>query len=295
MELNHLRYFYEVAKSGSFTEAARRLHVSQSALSKAVALLEDAENVTLFERSKKGVTLTSLGQEVFRKSESLFQTFVDIENTCRGSSEAFEGPLRWGASDHVTNYVLIKTVQKFCAEFPAVVPVITSGAPNDVIASLLSNEIEFGLFYTQVAIPQITYEPLTETEMVVVCHPRFGKSLTKKMAPAELRNFIAKTGFVSSIHEHYQHVPSENLVKILGASPRIVFQSNSQEAQKRFCMDVGGTAFLARFMVEDELSRGELLELPIRSLRMTLHVARRKGRSLSPIATALLKMMKLAP
>jgi DNA-binding transcriptional LysR family regulator len=291
MELNHLRYFYEVAKSGSFTEAARRLHVSQSALSKAVGLLEESENVKLFERSKKGVTLTALGLDVFRKSEGLFQTVVDIENTCRGSSEVFEGPLRWGASDHITNYLLIKTVQKFCTQYPDVVPVISSGAPNDIIASLLSNEIEFGLFYTQVAIPQIIYEPITETEMVVVSHPRNAKALTKKMSPAELKAFIAKTGYVSSIRDHYQHAPSENLVKMLGASPRIIFQSNSQEAQKRFCIEVGGTAFLARYMVEEELKQGQLVELPVKPIQLTVHLARRKGRSLSPTAQALIKMI----
>ena len=45
MELNYLKAFFEVASSGSFTEAARRLHISQSALSKAVALLEDSQGV----------------------------------------------------------------------------------------------------------------------------------------------------------------------------------------------------------------------------------------------------------
>ena len=43
MELNHLRAFFEVAKVGRFTEAAKRLHISQSALSRSVALLEEGE------------------------------------------------------------------------------------------------------------------------------------------------------------------------------------------------------------------------------------------------------------
>ncbi|RZA04544.1 MAG: LysR family transcriptional regulator, partial [Proteobacteria bacterium] len=54
MELNHLRYFYEVAKAGSFTNAARSLRISQSALSKTVALLEAREGVKLLQRSKSG-------------------------------------------------------------------------------------------------------------------------------------------------------------------------------------------------------------------------------------------------
>src|SRR5690606_10163468 len=108
LELNHLRYFYEVARAGSFTEAARKLHISQSALSKAVSLLEQSEGVRLFERSKRGVTLTAVGAEVFQKSAGIFEAVREIQNACRGTKEICEGHLHFGASDHVTNYLLIE-------------------------------------------------------------------------------------------------------------------------------------------------------------------------------------------
>src|ERR1700722_8298297 len=106
MELNHLRAFYEVARIGRFSEAARRLHISQSALSRSVALLEDAEGVQLFERSKKGVKLTKIGTEVFLRCERMFKTFEEIEGLCRGTREVCGGPLRFATTDHVTNELL---------------------------------------------------------------------------------------------------------------------------------------------------------------------------------------------
>jgi DNA-binding transcriptional LysR family regulator len=54
MELNHLKYFYEVAKRGSFTGASKTLRVSQPSISKIVQLLEEREGVKLFNRNKKG-------------------------------------------------------------------------------------------------------------------------------------------------------------------------------------------------------------------------------------------------
>ena len=72
MELNHLKYFYEVARAGSFTAAARNLRVSQPSLSKTVALLEAREKIQLLERSKKGVTLTKIGMEVYTRCEKIF-------------------------------------------------------------------------------------------------------------------------------------------------------------------------------------------------------------------------------
>src|SRR4051812_24887104 len=107
MELNHLKVFYEVAKIGRFMEAAKRLNISQSALSRSVALLEESEGVQLFERSKKGVTLTPIGLQVFQRCEQLFKTFGEIEGICRGTRETCEGPLRLAATDHITNGLLV--------------------------------------------------------------------------------------------------------------------------------------------------------------------------------------------
>ena len=79
MELNYLRVFYEVAKSGKFSESAKKLSISQSALSRSVSLLEESEGVVLFDRSKNGVKLTPKGLDVFRLCEKLFQTEKEIE------------------------------------------------------------------------------------------------------------------------------------------------------------------------------------------------------------------------
>ncbi|MEQ1672357.1 MAG: LysR family transcriptional regulator, partial [Hyphomicrobium sp.] len=101
MEVSYLKVFHEVARCGSFTEAAKHLNISQSSLSRAVLLLEESEGVQLFERSKRGVSLTSVGKEVFLRCESLFQNVRDIENLCRGSRESCEGRLAFAAADHI--------------------------------------------------------------------------------------------------------------------------------------------------------------------------------------------------
>ena len=80
MELNYLRVFYQVARDGKFSESAKKLGISQSALSRSVNLLEEGEGVVLFDRSKHGVTLTPKGNDVFKLCEQLFQTEKEIEN-----------------------------------------------------------------------------------------------------------------------------------------------------------------------------------------------------------------------
>lgn len=293
MELNHLRYFYEVAKSGSFSEAARRLHISQSALSKAVALLEDREGVLLLERSKKGVALTKVGIEVFAKSENIFQTLSEIENTCRGTKETCSGLLRLGASDHVSNYLLVERLQKMREDHPLVIPSLLAGTPNEIIAAISSLEIEFGLFFTKVPSPGIDYEVLQSIDMALACHPRFAKSIRQAAKPAQLRETLNEIGFIGSIGAHYQHHPSETLMKLAGEQPTIAFEASSQETQKRLCLAGGGIAFLARFMVDNEIKSKELIEIPLpKAIRLDLLVATRRNQQLSLSARTFLAGMR---
>jgi DNA-binding transcriptional LysR family regulator len=282
MELNHLRAFFEVAKVGRFTEAAQRLHISQSALSRSVALLEESGGVKLFDRSKRGVTLTPTGLEVFRYCEHLFQTVIKIEEVCRGLKSTCEGPLRFAAADHVVNYLMVKPLQKFRDEFPLVVPGITIGTPDEIIASLLNTECEFGLLFAKVPSPQIDYEPLRDESMALVVNADIWKENKGANLHATLNKVLQSVGYISSIGASLQSRPSRVLLELFGKMPRIGFEANGQEAQKRVCMGGGGIAYLQRFMVEKEIKDGDLYEIEVDSPHsFKLWLATRKGRVLT--------------
>lgn len=292
IELNHLRYFFEVAKAGSFTEAARKLRISQSALSKAVGLLEQSEGVRLLERSKRGVTLTTVGTEVYQKSLSIFQTVQEIQNTCRGTKEVCEGNLYFGASDHISNYLLVKKLREMRVAHPKVTTSTFSGTPNEVISAMLNNEVEFGLFVTRINIPQITYEPILPVEMAIVYSPKLLPK-QKQLSNAQLKNILREIGIITSIRSDYQNHPSQDLLDLMGKDPKVAFEANSQETQKRLCIEGGGVAFLARFMVEKEIKDGSLLELETEEkITYNLQLARRKSFPLSLNARTFLEILK---
>jgi DNA-binding transcriptional LysR family regulator len=293
MELNHLRVFYEVAKIGRFSEAARRLNISQSALSRSVALLEESEGVQLFERSKRGVTLTAIGTEVFHRSEQLFQTFNEIEGLCRGTREVCEGPLRFATTDHVTNDVLVKPLQSFRRQFPKVVPSIFTGTPDEIAQDLLNTDCEFGLLFSKVLLPQIDYQVLRAEKMVLVCQPELWSKNRSSDTAKTLKKTLASAGYIASIGATLQTRPSRVLSELFGEMPRIGLEANSQEAQKRFCLEGGGVAYLARFMVEKEIQRGKLFEIPVENPHsFNLWLATRKGRRLSLSARTFLEHLK---
>lgn len=106
MDLNKLRYFYSVAKFGSFSRASKEIHVSQPSLSKMVKILEDDLGEALFFRLKHGVKLTNAGQLVFEKCLVIFNAAESIRRGVSEINHEVTGDLNIGASDNLCNYIL---------------------------------------------------------------------------------------------------------------------------------------------------------------------------------------------
>lgn len=293
MELNYLKAFYEVAKSGTFSAAAKRLNTSQSALSRSVALLEDAEGIKLFERNRRGVSLTPTGLQVMQHCEQLFQTVNRITGICRGIRETYEGPLRFATVDHVIGYILAKPLQTFRDEFPGVVPTVMIGAPDEIVSLVINGDAEFGLLFAKVPLPQLEYTPLYEEPMSLVVQAEVWKRCRSGSKARTLNNAVDEVGYISSVGAYASRRTSRVLIELFGKMPRIGFEANSQEAQKRVCLSGGGIAYLARFMVAKEIARGDLVEINVEQPhKFYLWLVRRKDRELSPTASVFLDRLK---
>jgi DNA-binding transcriptional LysR family regulator len=290
MELNYLRVFYEVAKAGKFSESAKKLNISQSALSRSVNLLEESEGVVLFDRSKHGVKLTPKGQDVFRLCEQLFQTEKEIENICRGAQDKCEGYLRFAGSDHIINDLLTKPLHSFRQLHPKVIPSVRSGTPDEIVNILLTTECEFALMFAKINTPQVEFRRLFPETMSLVCHPDLWKECKSSSNEKTIQKIIAKYGYICAINSLIDRRSSQVLIELFGELPAVGFEVNSQESQKRVCMAGGGVAYLTNFMVKKEIERGELFEIPVDHIHeFHLWLARPKGKNLSLTSRTFLK------
>ena len=295
MELNHLRVFFEVARAGRFTAAAKRLNISQSALSRSVALLEEAEGVQLFERSKKGVSLTSTGAEVFRYCEQLFQTVTKIEAICRGVQETCEGPFRFATVDHIMNYLLPQPLRQMRSDFPQVIPSLFLGTPDEILERLLNGECEFSLAFAKVAAPQVEFESLREDPMALVVQASIWRETSGANYAARLSKVLAQHGYISSIGAFAQTRPSRVMRELFGKMPPVGIEVNGQEAQKQLCLAGGGVAYLARFMVARELEDGVLHEINVAQTHaFKLWLAVRRGHEMSVAARTFIGRLRTA-
>jgi DNA-binding transcriptional LysR family regulator len=132
MELRHLRYFQAVAEDLSFSRAARRLHIAQPALSRAVKQLESTLGVAVFERTRHHVRLTPAGAVLQRETGVLLEQLEESLRRVRGTAAGEEGDLRLGYIGPPTQPFLGRLLREYRKRFPRVALHLEERTPERV-------------------------------------------------------------------------------------------------------------------------------------------------------------------
>jgi len=101
MDLNSLQAFIEVARHESFSQASDTLFLTQSAISKRIALLEDELGTKLFNRINRQVSLTDAGRNLLPKAQELLNQAADMKRYATNLSNEVAGPLSIATSHHI--------------------------------------------------------------------------------------------------------------------------------------------------------------------------------------------------
>ena len=120
MELRHLRYFAAVARHLNYSEASRRLHVAQPAISQTILDLEDELGVKLLLRTKRTVQLTAAGTTFLRESEEILRRSVEARRLAQRAARGEVGALGIGFFGTASAPILPMLVQTFRRKFPDV-------------------------------------------------------------------------------------------------------------------------------------------------------------------------------
>ncbi|HHH39155.1 MAG TPA: LysR family transcriptional regulator [Sedimenticola sp.] len=120
MDINGLSAFVTVARSGSFSQAAARLYLTQPAISKRVAALEADLGIRLLDRIGRRVILTGAGQELLPRAEALLLEMADIRRSIGNLSDQVGGTLTMGTSHHIGLRRLPPVLQHYGRVYPAV-------------------------------------------------------------------------------------------------------------------------------------------------------------------------------
>lgn len=148
INLEYYKIFYHVGQSGSITNAARELCLSQPAVSQAVRQLEENLGVQLFIRRSKGVVLTTEGEMLFSYVKSGYEQIILGEVKLREMLELEFGDIRIGASDMTLQFYLLPYLESFHGMYPGIKVNVSNAPTPRTIEHLIAGRIDFGVVST---------------------------------------------------------------------------------------------------------------------------------------------------
>lgn len=143
-----LRYFLEVARTGSVNQAATQLHVAASAVSRQLAKLEESLAVALFERQARGMRLTEAGTSLLAYASAQAQELEQVVAQIRGVAEQGQHLVRVASTEGFAAGFLPWVMGAFRQRHAHAQIHLQVGSPDEVAALLLRGEVDVGLKYS---------------------------------------------------------------------------------------------------------------------------------------------------
>jgi LysR family nitrogen assimilation transcriptional regulator len=131
MQYRHLYYFVKIVEAGSFSQAARTIHVAQPALSQQIAELEASLGIALRQRSARGIKATAAGQKFYEEASSILRRYENLPGLVRSSSGEIEGLVSLGMPASLSTTLVGPFIEK------------TRGAHRKITLKFIDGDSEF--------------------------------------------------------------------------------------------------------------------------------------------------------
>ena len=287
MDLGQLEVFLSVAREGRFSRAAQKLHRTQSAISQSIRKLEDELGEPLFDRSSRDGQLTDAGVVLQEYAAQLLNLRGNAHEALIELRELRKGKLAIGANEFTALY-LLPVLADFRRLHPMIRIVVHRALGSHIPDDVLQHNSEVGVLTYDPRQPQLASIVVYLDELVFVVPPKHPLASAGQVSIRQL----GAESFVAHI------VSSPYREKVIQAFKRhktplhMDIELPTLQAIKRFVAMGNGVAFLPEISVDSELSRGELVRIHVREVRLhrKLRLVYRKSASLSHAARAFLKV-----
>lgn len=185
-----MRLFVRVARSGSFSAAARELGVTQPTASRIVAALERQVGVALLTRSPRAVTLTEAGVDYLARSEAILAALDEADHAARGTGE-LRGTLRVATSPSFAIRTIIPRLSHFTEQHPALrIEFVLDDARHDLIGDSVDLAVRIGALSDSTAVAR----KIGSVSRVLVAAPTYLARAGTPLAPSDLAGHILIVG-----------------------------------------------------------------------------------------------------
>lgn len=288
MTFEQLRIFVSVAEREHVTEAARALHLTQSAVSAAIAALEARHGVKLFHRVGRGIALTEAGVMFLAEARGVLARAAAAETMLDELGGLKRGRLRVVASQTIAAYWLPPLLAGFHELYPALGVELAIANTEQAAARVHEGEADLGIVEGEIDDPALAHWPIGEDRLTLVRSTMFTAEIVDAAWLRQARWVVREqgSGTRSTFDRH---------LRALGVDPSLlnvalVLPSNESV---RTAVEAGaGVAVLSSLAVAGALKAQRLYAAPISFGPRSFFALRHKERYRSKAADALLELIK---
>jgi DNA-binding transcriptional LysR family regulator len=280
-DLAKLSQLLVIARTGSFTRAAEELRITQPALSRSVAAIEQRYGFRIFERGRRGAVPTAVGAMVLADAEGLLRGARAVEHNLRLYARGDAGKVAIGMGPLIASLTLRSLATRLLAERPRLQLRCSVKSPDLLLAELMSGEVEMVFCATRPVprAPEISIQPLGAITFALIAragHPLAGADgLT-----------LADVGVFPMAHS--AHAAAEELHVEARFAGGALFCDN-YEIVRQVVLESDAVWMSSPELVAEEISAGRLVQLNVVDApprRSEVGVVRLTGRTSSPAADA---------
>lgn len=294
MNLKQLESFSYIIETNSFSEAAKKLFLTQPTISSHISLLEKELSTQLLIRTTKDVTPTDAGKKLYTYAKQMLQIQNTILEEFHVKSEDEKNVITLGASSIPEQYILPEILPKYLKknknEFK-----IGQGDSFEIINQVVNKEIEIGLVGTQIETSNCIFEPFYKDKLVVIT-PVNQKYLQMKEEGFHIKDLLKEpiimreegSGTRKEIKKFLNHM------KINDGSLNIIATLNSTEAIKRSVANNMGISIISNLAVQDYIKDKRVLafDLAEENIYRNLYIVRNKEMYMSKSSLKFIKFMR---
>ncbi|MCB9992868.1 MAG: LysR family transcriptional regulator [Hyphomicrobiaceae bacterium] len=255
--LRQLQYFVAAAESGTVSGAAQKLSISQSAMTDAIKELEQDLGVALFERHRRGLSITHQGHQFLRHAQRILGSVSDARLSFAEDREARTGRLHLGVTSLVAGYVLSDILARYRRAY-ADVQVTAIEDNGDYLEHLLiGGELDVAVM----VISNLRDRAALQAEIIEVSPYRLWLPLGHPLASADIINpsdIVGEALIMLTVDEIEES--TDKLLSALGVRPEVAFRTRSVEAVRSLVATGAGIALLPDLVYRPWSLEGDRIE-----------------------------------
>ena len=257
INLEYYKIFYHVVAEHSITGAARKLCISQPAVTQAVKQLEQGLGIELFTRHAKGVSLTKEGEELYSFVKKGYETILTGEEKIVKMINMEIGEVRIGASDMTLQFYLLPYLEKFHQLYPEIKVTVTNAPTPQTVEHLRQGRIDFGVVTSPLEDSHFDIVRVRKIRDIFVAGDKFRYLKERKMDYKELADLplICLEGNTST-RQYVDRFLETNQIRV---TPE--FELATSDMIVQFAMRNLGIGCVVEDFAKKQIESGELIRL----------------------------------